>query len=120
MKRSKQLVLIVWVVIAAIFMMPKGVTGDGKEQSGKDLFKMNCKVCHEKDSANGEYTPMTLTQDQWKAFFKNKFAVKHKDVVLARENKKLLEYLTPKNIETIQKYVVDHAADSEQPQTCSE
>jgi hypothetical protein len=39
---------------------------------------------------------------------------------LPQQNKKLLEMLTPLQIEKIQKFCVDHAADSEQPQTCSE
>ncbi|MEW6128760.1 MAG: cytochrome c [Acidobacteriota bacterium] len=87
--------------------------------SGKDLFKQNCRVCHAKDSPNGEYSPMTLIQDQWKKFFTVKFAATHKDVMLPGQNKKLLEALTPEQIKLIQKYCVDHAADSEQPQTCS-
>ena len=27
---------------------------------GKEMFKANCKICHDKGSASGEYTPMTL------------------------------------------------------------
>lgn len=120
MRVLKQIVVFTWIFLGFLAFNTKIVTSDTKEPSAKELFKQNCRVCHEKDSVNGEYSPMSLTQDQWKAFFKNKFAEKHKDVVLKRENKKLLEFLTTKNIETIQKYCVDHAADSEQPQTCSE
>ena len=120
MKLLKQMVAISWIFLVAMLISTQGITYDGKEESGKDLYKQNCKVCHEKDSLNGEYTPMSLTQDQWKAFFKNKLTAKHKDVVLTREKKKLLEYLTTPQIEKIQKFCVDHAADSEQPQTCSE
>lgn len=120
MRLIKSIIVVVWTFLGLFFVTTTNVTGDNKDLTPKELYKQNCRVCHEKDSPNGEYSPMSLTQDQWKAFFKNKFNAKHKDVVLTRENKKLLEFLTTKNIETIQKYCVDHAADSEQPQTCSE
>ena len=120
MKLIKLFIVVIWSMFSLVYLTTANVTDDNKDLSPKELFKQNCRVCHEKDSPNGEYSPMSLTQDQWKAFFKNKFNAKHKEVVLTRENKKLLEYLTTKNIETIQKYCVDHAADSEQPQTCSE
>lgn len=120
MKSLKQLIIISWVFLLAMFISMGRVTGDDKAQNGKGLYKQDCRVCHDKGSPNGEYTPMSLTQDQWKAFFKNKFATKHKDAVLPGQDKKLLEMLTPQQIEKIQKFCVDHAADSEQPQTCSE
>lgn len=120
MKFIKPIIVVIWALFGLLFVTATDVTGDNKDLTPKELFKQNCRVCHEKDSPNGEYSPMSFTQDQWKAFFKNKFSDKHKDAVLTRENKKLLEYLTTKNIETLQKYCVDHAADSEQPQTCSE
>lgn len=119
MKTIKTAAAIFWVLACVAMMTSRGVIAGGGE-NGKELFKQDCKVCHEKDSANGEYTPMSLTQDQWKSFFKNKFEAKHKDVVLEREKKKLLEFLTPEQIKAIEKFAVDHAADSEQPQTCSE
>ena len=120
MRLIKPIIVIIWAFLGMMVMMTTNVTGDNKDLTPKELYKQNCRVCHEKESPNGEYSPLSLTQDQWKAFFKNKFNEKHKDVVLKSENKKLLEYLTTKNIETIKKYCVDHAADSEQPQTCSE
>jgi hypothetical protein len=120
MKSLKQLIVIAWVFLLTMLISMGHVTRDDKSESGKDLYKQDCRVCHDKGSPNGEYTPMSLTQDQWKAFFKNKFTTKHKDVILPQQNKKLLEMLTPLQIEKIQKFCVDHAADSEQPQTCSE
>lgn len=120
MKHLKLFVTIIWVVATAMFVTTQSVSVKGVEDNGKELYKQSCKTCHDKDSPNGEYTPMSLTQDQWKAFFKNKFEAKHKDVILPNEKKKLLEYLTKQQVEKIQKFCVDHAADSEQPQTCSE
>jgi Cytochrome C oxidase, cbb3-type, subunit III len=120
MRIAKIIISVVWILFGSILFINQGVSARGDKDNGKDLYKQNCKVCHDKDSPNGEFTPMSLTQDQWKSFFKNKFEAKHKDVILDREKKKLLEYLTTKQIELLQKFCVDHAADSEQPQTCSE
>jgi hypothetical protein len=120
MKFVKQSLVIIWVFLVFILISPAPVTGDDKKLSGKQLYKQDCRVCHEEGSPHGEYTPMSLTQNQWKKVFKEKFTAAHKDVVLPRVNKKLLDYLTEKNLKKIKKFCVDHAADSEQPQTCSE
>ncbi len=100
-------------------LMLSGPAGVAQSKSGKDLYKQNCRVCHEKSSPNGEYSPMSLTQDQWKNVFKNKLVPAHKQVSLPGMNQKLLELLTPEQLKAIEKFAVDHAADSEQPQTCS-
>lgn len=123
MKRAKMLIIALWVIAAGVGLSLNGVSAsssDEKKETGKDLYKLNCKVCHEKNSPNGEYTPMTLTQDQWKKFFETKLAATHKDAVLKSENKKLLEFLSTEQMSKIKKFCIDHAADSEQPQTCSE
>jgi hypothetical protein len=85
---------------------------------GKLLYRSNCKVCHDKGSANGVFTPMTLTQDQWRNFFKNKLVPAHKNAVHPQEKKKLFELLDQDQLKSIQRFCVDHAADSEQPATC--
>ena len=86
--------------------------------NGKELYRNNCKVCHDKGSPQGQYSPMTLTQDQWRAFFKLKLLSSHKNVVHPKTGGKLLEQLTPDQIKAIQRFAIDHAADSEQPATC--
>lgn len=86
--------------------------------NGKELYRNNCKVCHDKGSANGQYTPMTLTQDQWRKFFNAKLVASHKATIHPKTGKKLLESLTPDELKAIQRFAVDHAADSEQPATC--
>jgi cytochrome c5 len=85
---------------------------------GKALYRANCRVCHDKDSANGTYSPLSLTQDQWTKFFKTKLAPSHETAVHPESGKKLMESLSPKEMKAIQKFCVDHAADSEQPATC--
>lgn len=119
MNRVKQAVVVIWVFIALFFISSAAPIGIEEQKTGKEMYKEDCRVCHTEDSEFGDFTPMSLTQDQWKEFFKERFEKKHKDVILDREKKKLLEYLTPDKIKEIQKYVIKHAADSEQPQTCS-
>lgn len=120
MRIAKLVTILVWLGFIAMVLPVRPVSGDEKKENGKDLYKLDCKICHEKGSPNGEYTPMTLTQEQWKTFFDNKFAKTHADLVLKSENKKLLEVLTTDRLAKIKKFCVDHAADSEQPQTCSD
>lgn len=85
---------------------------------GKTLYRNNCKVCHDKASKNGTYTPMTLTQDQWKKFFSVKLAPAHKSVTNPSSGKGILETISPEEMKSIEHFCVDHAADSEQPATC--
>ena len=107
------------VVVLVVAAAGVSLAGD-KVADGKALYKQNCRVCHDKGSVNGEYSPLTLIQDQWSSFFKNKLVNSHKNVVFPNQNdKKLFDILTPDQIKVIQKFCVDHAADSEQPLTCS-
>ncbi len=89
-----------------------------KPLDGKVLYRTNCKVCHDKGSANKQYTPMTLTQDQWRKFYSAKLIPAHKTAVEPKSGKKLMELLNPDQIKAIQRFCIDHAADSEQPATC--
>lgn len=106
-------------LLALLVFALNGSTTTAQSKSGKDLYKQNCRVCHEKGSPNGEFSPMSLTQDQWKNVFKNKLVPAHKNVTMPGMNQKVLEMLTPEQLRAIEKFAVDHAADSEQPQTCS-
>lgn len=86
--------------------------------NGKELYRNNCKICHDKGSPNGQYTPMTMTQDQWRSFFKMKLIPSHKNAVHPKTGGKLLQDLNPDQMKAIQRFAIDHAADSEQPATC--
>ena len=89
----------------------------GKEASGQDLYKAHCKVCHAAGSPHGEYTPMTLIQDQWERFFATKYQAKHQEQSLP-DGRQVMDAITPDQLAKIKKFAVDHAADSEQPMTC--
>lgn len=100
-------------------MLLAGTTlADAQNLNGKELYRNNCKVCHDKGSPQGQYTPMTLTQDQWRTFFKLKMIPAHKNAVNPKTGVKIFEELTPEQIKAIQRFAIDHAADSEQPATC--
>lgn len=119
MRPTKRTFVLAFVAIAALAGIPGATARSSEKIDGKALYKQNCKVCHEKGSPKGEFTPMTLIQDQWKSFFKDKLVPTHKDLTLPGQDVKLLDALTPDQLQAIEKFCVDHAADSEQPQTCS-
>ncbi len=109
------------VIVAglAVIAMTSMASAKDKKVDGRTLFREHCKVCHGPDSPNGEYTPMTLIQDQWEDFFDNNYVNTHKDVVDAKHgNKKVTDVITPEMLKKIKKFAIDHAADSEHPMTC--
>lgn len=82
----------------------------GSETKGKYFFKKNCKTCHAKGAAGGEVTPLTKTQAQWKAYFAAAKHEKGKDTIS--------KYLTPDQMKDVETFLVAHASDSPQPETC--
>lgn len=101
----------------AILSLGAPLTIQAAGPSGQDLYKVNCKACHAASSPHGEYTPMTLIQDQWERFFAQKYEAKHKGVAFP-DGRKVLDAMTPEALAKIKKFAIDHAADSEQPATC--
>jgi hypothetical protein len=116
MRYARRVLAFTWLILIGFIVV---TPANDKSPSGKDLYKQSCRVCHDKGSLQGEYSPLTLIQDQWTRFFNTKLPVTHKDIVVPGQSKKLLDALTLEQIKLIQKFCVDHAADSEQPQTCS-
>ena len=108
-------------VLAGMILTWLGAAGasGAKTANPQDLYKQNCRVCHQDGSPDGEYSPMSLIQDQWQSFFEERLTDTHKGVTVPGAASGLLESLTSDDIKAIQKYCIDHAADSEQPQTCS-
>ena len=115
----KSSVIVATLLIAVLALSLANVATAAKKPKGNDLFKEYCKPCHEADSANGEYTPMTLIQDQWIRFFDKKYVDSHSGVMDPNhDNKPVTEVISEEDLEVIKKFAVDHAADSEQPMTC--
>ncbi|MBK8166092.1 MAG: c-type cytochrome [bacterium] len=86
---------------------------------GKELFKTQCKTCHGAKAPAGEYTPMSLIQEQWEEHFDGPWLEIHGAVAApANADKKVSDLIDAATLEAIRKFCIDHAADSEQPMTC--
>ncbi|MCL2908821.1 c-type cytochrome [Shewanella aquimarina] len=81
----------------------------GNPKKGKHLYKKECKACHSKGDAAGELTPMSKTMSQWDRYFKRD---------MHKVKPEVFEKLSEKDRLDIQQFLYDHAADSDQPQTC--
>jgi len=109
------------VVLAAVVALSfaSGATAAKKKINGQELYKEYCKPCHGPDSEAGEYTPMSLIQDQWETFFDEEFAEAHDGLVDPNHDGTLvIEVLSEDELDALAKWTIDHAADSEQPMTC--
>lgn len=110
---------VVLVILVTVSLGLANIAIAKKPPKGMDLYKEYCKSCHGPDSENGEYTPMTLIQDQWNRFFDEKYVPTHKDVVDPNhDNKPVTDAISADDLEQIREFAVDHAADSEHPMTC--
>ncbi len=115
---GKKTLAIVTVLTVTLTLLSYGA-GKTKKPTGKELFKQKCRSCHVKDSDAGEITPISLIQMQWERFFDSKYEVKHKEVKdPSNENKAVTDGITADELKKIRKFAIDHAADSEQPETC--
>ncbi|WP_297896340.1 cytochrome c [Shewanella sp.] len=81
----------------------------GNPKKGKHLYKKECKACHGQGGEGGELTPMAKTMGQWDRFFDKD---KHKN------KPEVFNNLSEQDLKDIQQFLYDHAADSDQPQTC--
>jgi mono/diheme cytochrome c family protein len=82
----------------------------GSENKGRFYFRQTCKECHTKGAAGGEVTPLNKTMEQWRAYFA-KGTHNHGREPLAK-------YLPPDQLLDASAFLVNHAADSPQPETC--
>lgn len=98
------------VVMGAVGAVISVTAAGGSETKGKYYFKKTCKPCHTKTAEGGEVTPLAKTQAQWKAYFE---AGKH-----AKGKETLDKVLTAQQLVDVQLFLVNHASDSPQPETC--
>lgn len=81
----------------------------GNPKKGKYLYKKSCKTCHVAGAEGGALTPLSKTMSQWDRFF-SRDQHKAKPAVWGD--------FSEKDLKDIQQFLYDHAADSDQPQTC--
>lgn len=118
MRSTTWMVAVLLIGVVVIGLADFAIAGK-KKANGQDLFKEHCKPCHSSDSDNGEYTPMTLIQDQWTRFFDDKYQASHEGVTDPNhDNKPVTEAISDEDLEVLKAWTIDHAADSEHPMTC--
>ncbi|HKJ64022.1 MAG TPA: cytochrome c, partial [Desulfopila sp.] len=83
---------------------------DGDPRKGKYLWKKNCKTCHVEGEQGGMLSPSSKTQSQWSSIFEGDH-----DGAMTEKCKKFSQ----NDIHDIQHYMIDHALDTDQPETCS-
>lgn len=111
----------VWAPVAALLFATALVTGVAtaafaggpNPNRGKSLFRTACKSCHMPKGAARDLSPLTKTQAQWTRAFKSDVAK-----MLPRVAEKTGKTLTPADLADVQFFLVSHAADSDQPETC--
>ncbi len=111
MLRITRLLMIVFaaVVIAGSFSAIKGAQ-KGSETKGRHFFKDTCRQCHTKGALGGELTPMNKSMAQWRAYFA---AGTHN-----HGKEPLTKYLPADQLLDTSAFLISHAADSPQPETC--
>jgi len=82
----------------------------GNEAKGRYYFRQTCKECHTKGAKGGEVTPLTKTMAQWQLYFTKG---RHSGVAEG-----LTKLLSPDQLRDVETFLVKHAADSAQPETC--
>ena len=82
----------------------------GSENKGRFYFRQTCKECNTKGAVGGEVTPLNKTMEQWRAYFA-KGTHNHGKEPLSK-------YLPPDQLLDASAFLINHAADSPQPETC--
>jgi mono/diheme cytochrome c family protein len=107
MKGIVKLILGLILLTAAVTTVTAAEGGNPKK--GKYLYKKTCRSCHSDGSEAKALTPMTKTQAQWERHFQK---AAHPDKTKAWKG------LSEQDLKDIQQYLINHAADSDQPETC--
>lgn len=107
MQRFGKLIAILAIVALCASTALAASGGNGKK--GKYLFKKNCKACHVAGAEGKAVTPLSKTQAQWDRFVESD---KHKGKPEAWKD------FSAQDLKDIQQFLFDHAADSDQPETC--
>ncbi len=107
--------LIVLPIIFLTLVMLVAAAPRANPRKGKVYFKKFCRTCHDGSTEQATLTPMTKTIEQWSRDFENGGQVAQ---CLPRVHTQAGMELTPRDLVDIQSYLVQHAADSDQPATC--
>ena len=103
----RRILPILAVLVVTVFTF---AASKGNEGKGRYYFRQSCKECHSKGAKGGEVTPLTKTMDQWRKYFA---AGKHN-----HGKETLSAVMSTDQLTDVQTFLVSHAADSLQPETC--
>ena len=110
MTKYVRLLIIIFAALPVVLVLTAGTQPKGNEGKGRYYFRQTCKDCHTKGAKGGEVTPLTKTQAQLRAYF---LKAKH-----AGGAESLTKVMPDPQLLDVQTYLVNHAADSPQPETC--
>jgi cytochrome c5 len=108
--------LLISVVVLAFAATGVAASGRANPNRGKSLYKATCKSCHVKGGEAKVLTPMSKTQAQWARVFKDGAVTGCLKKTAAKTGKAL----TPDDLADMEAFLVAHAADSDQPETCGQ
>lgn len=111
----RSLTLTLVAVLAFAAGAAQAAEGKANPNRGKSLFKATCKACHTQGGEAKLVTPLTKTQAQWQRFFRSGAAA-----CLEKVETKTGKALQPKDLTDMEAFLVAHAADSDQPETCGQ
>ena len=111
MMRFVKLMLSLLVVVAVSGLFSALLAAQkGSETKGRHFFKDTCRQCHSKGAVGGELTPMNKTMAQWRAYFATGTHNHGKEP--------LTKYMPADQLLDSSAFLINHAADSPQPETC--
>ena len=111
MTRSFKALLITFalILVSGLFSSLRAAQ-KGSENKGRFYFRQTCKECHTKGAAGGEITPLNKTMAQWRTYFAQG--------THNHGREPLVKILPADQLLDASTFLVQHAADSPQPETC--
>ena len=97
--------------LAALLAAPLAAEQKGSDTKGKFYYKKDCKTCHIAGGGASALTPLSKTTTQWKKFFEGGGHGKAGGTLSPK-------YCTPEQLLDIKTFLINHASDSPQPETC--
>ena len=82
------------------------LTAIGAYAGGQDTFINKCGTCHRAGGEAPVFAPTKYASRQWERFFERNTHRRKKDIT---------SEVTPGELELVKKYLIAHAADSDQP-----
>lgn len=110
LKNHRSFRIIITGLIVLSGLAAAGSPKRGSETKGRSYFRQTCKDCHTKGAKGGEVSPLTKTQAQWRAYFEK---ARH-----AGGTEALTKFMPDEKLLDVQTFLINHAADSPQPETC--